>query len=58
MSNVSRRTRITERKAKSADERPVLTEMKINLRSIWSVLGMDTLNDADTTHRGMKGHTL
>ena len=32
--NVSTRTRMTERKAKSADESPVLTEMKINRRSI------------------------
>ena len=28
--NVSRRTRMPESKAKSVDERPVLTEMKIN----------------------------
>lgn len=32
--NVSTRTKMTERKAKSADERPVLTEMNINRRSI------------------------
>ena len=34
----SRRTKMTDRKANIADERPVLTEMKINRRSILSVL--------------------
>ena len=38
MSNVSRRTRMRKRRAKSVVERPVLTEMKINRSSIRSVL--------------------
>jgi len=44
-------SRMTERKAKSADERPVLTEMKINRRSILSVSANPVRPMARSVHK-------
>ena len=57
MSNVSRRTRMRKRKAKSVVKRPVLIEMKINRSSIRSVLDDGQVEQCrhNITHRGLKG---